>query len=199
MKNLLLQGKRKILTILAIPFAIILLLPFLVPGILGLLIYKKVSNTFWKVGLIGLLAILGLSSAPKYYANLTTSSAPAIQEKTKQAIVEHKTQEITKAPPVTHMPTLIPSPTLLPTTVYTPTPYIQPVKVYTPVPTATREDIYDPTSPPVDNNGGGYGCNCAKTCSQMASCTEAQYQLNACGCSARDADHDGIACDSQCQ
>lgn len=45
---------------------------------------------------------------------------------------------------------------------------------------------------------GSYVCNCKKTCSQM-SCAEAQYQLSVCGCTARDADKDGIACDSQCQ
>lgn len=45
---------------------------------------------------------------------------------------------------------------------------------------------------------GSYTCNCSKTCPNM-SCTEAQYQLNVCGCSARDNDKDGIACDVQCQ
>ena len=44
-----------------------------------------------------------------------------------------------------------------------------------------------------------YACNCKKTCAQMSSCQEAQYQLNVCGCSARDADKDGVACDSDCQ
>ncbi|KKT67377.1 MAG: WD40 domain protein beta Propeller [Candidatus Woesebacteria bacterium GW2011_GWC2_45_9] len=47
--------------------------------------------------------------------------------------------------------------------------------------------------------GGSYVCNCSKTCTQMSSCTEAQYQLNVCGCTARDADKDGIACDADCQ
>lgn len=46
---------------------------------------------------------------------------------------------------------------------------------------------------------GSYVCSCSKTCPQMSSCEEAQYQLNVCGCSARDADDDGIACDSDCQ
>lgn len=45
---------------------------------------------------------------------------------------------------------------------------------------------------------GSYVCDCSKTCTKM-SCPEAQYQLNVCGCSARDADKDGTACDSQCQ
>ena len=43
-----------------------------------------------------------------------------------------------------------------------------------------------------------YACNCSKTCPNM-SCAEAQYQLTVCGCGARDADKDEIACDSQCQ
>lgn len=43
-----------------------------------------------------------------------------------------------------------------------------------------------------------YTCNCQKTCSQMG-CAEAQYQLNTCGCSVRDRDGDGIACDADCQ
>lgn len=44
-----------------------------------------------------------------------------------------------------------------------------------------------------------YSCNCKKTCAQMSSCAEAQFQLNSCGCSAHDGDKDGIACDSDCQ
>lgn len=42
-----------------------------------------------------------------------------------------------------------------------------------------------------------YTCNCQKTCGQMG-CAEAQYQLNTCGCSARDRDGDGVACDADC-
>lgn len=43
-----------------------------------------------------------------------------------------------------------------------------------------------------------FTCDCGKTCPHME-CAEAQYQLNTCGCSKRDADHDGIACDTNCQ
>lgn len=64
----------------------------------------------------------------------------------------------------------------------------------TPVPT--------PIPAPDTNNqpsgGAGWACNCKKTCATM-SCQEAQFQLSSCGCSARDADKDGVACDSQCQ
>lgn len=40
-----------------------------------------------------------------------------------------------------------------------------------------------------------YTCNCSKTCTQITTCAEAQYQLNVCGCKQRDQDKDGIACD----
>lgn len=52
---------------------------------------------------------------------------------------------------------------------------------------------------PSNQTSGSYTCDCFKTCSQMSSCAEAQYQLNVCGCRARDADEDGVACDSDCQ
>lgn len=47
-------------------------------------------------------------------------------------------------------------------------------------------------------NAPTYTCNCSKTCPNMG-CAEAQFQLNSCGCYQRDADNDGVACDSQCQ
>lgn len=59
----------------------------------------------------------------------------------------------------------------------------------------TRVPTLKPTSIPAPK----YVCNCSKTCAQMSSCDEAQYQLNVCGCSRRDADHDGVACDADCQ
>src|SRR3989344_2794427 len=52
---------------------------------------------------------------------------------------------------------------------------------------------------PFIKTAGAYTCNCSKTCSQIASCEEAQYQLNICGCKVWDAYQDGIACDSECQ
>lgn len=71
---------------------------------------------------------------------------------------------------------------------------------------STQERIAVPTSVPTPvptttpaATSSSYTCNCKKTCPQMSSCAEAQYQLNTCGCSARDADHDGVACDSDCQ
>lgn len=72
-------------------------------------------------------------------------------------------------------------------------------KPSTPKPVSnTTNYVPTTTTQTVNNTGGAYTCNCSKTCPNM-SCSEAQYQLNTCGCSARDADDDGIACDSQCQ
>lgn len=98
-------------------------------------------------------------------------------------------------PTITRIPT--PKPTLKPTA--TPKPYIAPTRVYVPATTAPVTSAPAVQSNPPANTSGSFTCNCAKTCSQMSSCAEAQYQLNVCGCSARDADHDGTACDSQCQ
>ena len=42
-----------------------------------------------------------------------------------------------------------------------------------------------------------YACNCNKTCEEITTCEEAQYQLNVCKCNRRDADKDGIACDKE--
>jgi len=49
------------------------------------------------------------------------------------------------------------------------------------------------------NPEDSWECDCSKKCAEMFSCAEAQYQLLTCGCSARDNDGDGIACDSDCQ
>lgn len=98
----------------------------------------------------------------------------------------------------TAVPTIIPTEPLLPTA----TPTITPTNI----PSATK--IISPTKRPVQptalplkvktDTDGGFACNCSKTCPNM-SCSEAQYQLKVCGCKARDADKDGIACDAQCQ
>ena len=69
----------------------------------------------------------------------------------------------------------------------------------------TSVDIQQPIASPtpqakvIPAAGGSFTCDCSKTCTQMSSCDEAQYQLNVCGCTARDADGDGVACDSNCQ
>lgn len=60
-----------------------------------------------------------------------------------------------------------------------------------------NQAIVLPSARPISD--GSYVCDCSKSCAKMSSCDEAQYQLNVCGCSRRDADGDGIACDADCQ
>lgn len=71
--------------------------------------------------------------------------------------------------------------------------------VLSPSPTHAPTPASVVTPKPVIKSTSSWSCDCSKTCTQMSSCSEAQYQLNSCGCSQRDADHDGIACDSDCQ
>lgn len=107
------------------------------------------------------------------------------------------TQSITPASTHTPTPTIITiTPTETPKPTATPTVYVLPTAkptVRVIIPTTP------PTQPALNSGNGAFTCNCRKTCSQMSSCAEAQYQLNVCGCKARDADKDGIACDAQCQ
>ena len=42
-------------------------------------------------------------------------------------------------------------------------------------------------------------CDCSKTCDEIYTCEEAEYQLYTCGCLKRDRDGDGYACDLMCQ
>ena len=101
-------------------------------------------------------------------------------------------------------PTFTPSPT---PTVSVPTPTNIPVyrpdkNKLTPTPIRIEDPpatIQTNNQSPITNNSVGFTCNCAKTCGNMSSCAEAQFQLNNCGCAARDADDDGVACDAQCQ
>lgn len=66
--------------------------------------------------------------------------------------------------------------------------------------TASGNTNIAPIAPVTNTNTNNkYACDCKKTCAKMSSCEEAQYQLNVCGCAARDGDDDGIACDSDCQ
>jgi micrococcal nuclease len=86
--------------------------------------------------------------------------------------------------PLTSVPTI--KPTLRP----------QSTKIPISIPTTSQTYVV-PVVP--NTSGGSYVCDCSKTCPNMSSCAEAQYQLNVCGCQARDGDKDGIACDSDCQ
>lgn len=46
--------------------------------------------------------------------------------------------------------------------------------------------------------GPQFICDCSKACGDMASCEEAYFQLQQCGCSRRDGDGDGVPCESLC-
>ena len=70
------------------------------------------------------------------------------------------------------------------------------VPIYIPTPTTVIQN--QTNSSTINESSGGFVCNCSKTCSQMISCEEAYFQLNTCGCSARDGDHDGVPCESIC-
>lgn len=65
--------------------------------------------------------------------------------------------------------------------------------------TPTNPTIQPQPSIQPPSNTGGYTCNCSKTCTQISSCDEAYFQLNQCGCSARDRDGDGVPCETLCQ
>ncbi len=47
-------------------------------------------------------------------------------------------------------------------------------------------------------SSGNFTCDCSKPCSRISSCAEAYFQLNQCGCSARDGDDDGVPCENLC-
>jgi len=73
--------------------------------------------------------------------------------------------------------------------------FVAPVPAPTPAPAAVPATM--PATAPTQQ-GSSYTCSCSKTCPNMSSCEEAYYQLNVCGCSARDGDKDGVPCESIC-
>lgn len=106
--------------------------------------------------------------------------------------------DITSTPSATLSPSATPTVTLIPTATKFPTNTPKPLPtntIYIPKPTNTPVYIA-PTSPPLTSSK--YSCNCAKTCPNL-SCEEAYFQLNNCGCSARDGDGDGVPCEAQCR
>lgn len=75
------------------------------------------------------------------------------------------------------------------------TPTSTPHVTVTPTPTIYMIPFKQQTSKPSSN---GFSCSCSKVCDAMASCAEAYFQLNECGCSKRDGDSDGVPCESIC-
>lgn len=78
-------------------------------------------------------------------------------------------------------------------------------QISTPKPTTSQVITIQPTvyTPPIIQqttkpSSSGFSCSCSKVCDAMASCAEAYFQLNECGCSKRDGDSDGVPCESIC-
>lgn len=97
-------------------------------------------------------------------------------------------------------PTQSAKPSTIPTKPPSPSPTLSPTQKPTPTqPPTTMQAVSKKAEPTAQPQTNSYDCNCAKTCPNMSSCAEAQYQLNVCGCGQRDGDNDGIACDADCQ
>jgi len=62
---------------------------------------------------------------------------------------------------------------------------------------APRAPISTPAQP-VQPVAPAFVCDCSKTCPQMVSCDEAYFQLQQCGCRARDGNGDGVPCETIC-
>lgn len=65
--------------------------------------------------------------------------------------------------------------------------------VTTPEPVVSIK-VASPSSVPIPT----FVCDCTKSCDRM-SCSEAQFMLKACGCTNRDTNNDGVACESECR
>jgi hypothetical protein len=175
---------------------VIYFLPFVIGGYAIYFVFKKVNNTVLRNSVIIGIVLPTLFIGTAWAAGLTQGTIHPTESRIvatpTPVIVTIPTDTPTLTPSLKTYPTIMPTATLIPTKMPTSTPVL---------PTATPTIVYipptnTPTSIPAQQT---YVCNCAKTCPQMSSCAEAQYQLNVCGCKARDADHDGIACDAQCQ
>lgn len=184
---------------------IFLLTLILLPvGLIKPSLFQKLSITTRKraVGIFGGILIasfilIGIT-APKVTPSVkseTGHGSKEISPKVSPSIqnISPSVKEVTKAPTPTPTPSPTKKPTPTPTKKITPTP----TRVITTIPTAAPTVVtIAPTNPPTEAPTAPYVCNCSKTCTQITTCAEAQYQLNTCGCSVRDADHDGVACDS---
>ncbi|MCX6731314.1 MAG: hypothetical protein NTZ55_05710, partial [Candidatus Roizmanbacteria bacterium] len=108
-----------------------------------------------------------------------------------------RTPSTIPTPTLTQIPTIILKPTSIPPTSIPQPTRVPPISVpYVPIyipPTQIPQQVA-----PQTNSGSGFSCNCGKVCGAMSSCEEAYYQLNTCGCSVRDGDHDGVPCETIC-
>ena len=152
--------------------------------------------TILGMAVVGLVAVGGLISSFGPPASQTTAGENQTPQssilQSPSQLPEVSPEEVSSPSPVQSLtPIKTSSPTPQPTVKSTATP--KPSFKPTSTPRPTSIPTVSSTKTPVQSTT--YGCNCSKTCTQISSCAEAQYLLKTCGCSARDADGDGIACD----
>jgi hypothetical protein len=129
------KGKRKFITIPAIPITAVIAWPFVIPALIGMVVHKKVNTPKIKYSLLAFMTLIGIGSAPTYYDNLSNSvlaQPKTVENRTIDAEVKSAIAPTnTPSPTLTPIPTETPIPTLTPT--YTPKPTLKPTN--TPVPT----------------------------------------------------------------
>lgn len=120
---------------------------------------------------------------------ITQESTTNTSQPSPTVVKANSAAAVTVAPTSTPTPTSTPSPTPFPTRTPTPKPTVRPTS--TPVPQGGPVQL-------MNLNSSSFSCNCSKVCSAMASCEEAYFQLNSCGCGKRDGDNDGVPCENIC-
>lgn len=124
------------------------------------------------------------------------NSSPSPAEINITPVLENSIPTSTPLPPTptaTQIPQLTSTPIVIPTS----TPIPQPTATPEPVIQVPQNYNFIPEAEPEQSNSSKFTCNCSKTCTQISTCEEAQYQLNVCGCKVRDKDKDGYACDEE--
>ena len=145
------RGKRKFISIPSIALIAFLFWPFFLSASFGYLAYKKVPNKKLRLGLIGFLILLGLTSAPQYYARFEAaeSAKPAGEASIqKQVMGEQSTPTLPPDPTATATP----EPTSIPTYTPIPTVSVRPTR-YLPPPTKVPTTIVVPTA--AEQQSGG--------------------------------------------
>lgn len=59
--------------------------------------------------------------------------------------------------------------------------------------------LHDHSPAPSQSESSGFKCKTKPRCSEMSGCEEARFQLEHCGASRLDGDHDGVPCESLCR
>ncbi len=144
----------------------------------------RTKNSLILGGILAVLFVLIAVTAPTPVKDSSTAG------QTQTTLAPTQSVEVSEKPTVAPI-TQAPSPTPTPTSKPAPTKKPTPTPTMIVFPTATPTPFANSTP----QSQGGWACDCSKTCPNISSCAEAQYLLNSCGCSARDGDNDGIACD----